>query len=207
MREGLGGLATYAAVVQVRPVRLPQDVAALSAMDASFTTNVILEVTAAADRFGWAQVPVHPAIFKPNDLAQILAAQREWSHAWVAVAEEDLVGFAASWYSSWNRREVLTHLYVDRSWRRRGAARALLQVVQDAARQHGARQVWLETQNVNLPAVRAYRALGFEVVGLDRTLYDAAVAHEVALFMAKPLHGGDDGNSNDPGDAHRSSYR
>lgn len=108
----------------------------------------------------------------------------------VAVAEEDLVGFAASWYSSWNRREVLAHLYVDRSWRRRGAARALLQVVQDAARQHGARQVWLETQNVNLPAVRAYRALGFEVVGLDRTLYDGAVAHEVALFMAKPLHGG-----------------
>jgi len=80
-------------------------------------------------------------------------------------------------------------LYVHRACRRRGAARALLQVVESAARHQGARQVWLETQNVNLPAVHAYQALGFEIVGLDRTFYDGALAHEVALFMAKPLSG------------------
>lgn len=34
-----------------------------------------------------------------------------------------------------------------------------------------ARCLWLETQNVNYPAVQFYLRLGFELCGLDQTLY------------------------------------
>lgn len=37
--------------------------------------------------------------------------------------------------------------------------------------------------------MHAYQALGFEIVGLDRTFYDGALAHEVALFTAEPFSG------------------
>ncbi|MBB3049223.1 ribosomal protein S18 acetylase RimI-like enzyme [Prauserella isguenensis] len=52
---------------------------------------------------------------------------------------------------------------------------------------NGARHVCLETQNTNTPAVHAYRAMGFDIVGLDRTLYDGDAAGETALYLAKPL--------------------
>jgi ribosomal protein S18 acetylase RimI-like enzyme len=31
--------------------------------------------------------------------------------------------------------------------------------------------LWLETQNVNYPAVQFYRRMGFRLCGLDETLY------------------------------------
>ncbi len=57
----------------------------------------------------------------------------------------------------------------------------------DRGRRNGARELWLETQNTNMPAVRAYRVMRFDLVGLDRTLYDGVVAHETALYFARSL--------------------
>jgi ribosomal protein S18 acetylase RimI-like enzyme len=47
---------------------------------------------------------------------------------------------------------------------------------------------WLETSNVNLPAVRAYERLGFRLCGLDTSLYEGTPAEgEVALFLCRLL--------------------
>lgn len=96
-------------------------------------------------------------------------------------------GFAATSYQAWNRRLVLWHLYVAPEHRRRGVARTLLGAAGDVGRRRGARQLWLETQDVKLPAVRAYQRLGLQVCGFDTTLYDGDVVTEVALFMSVPL--------------------
>ncbi|MGC8488463.1 MAG: hypothetical protein ACP5QO_09645 [Clostridia bacterium] len=48
--------------------------------------------------------------------------------------------------------------------------------------------MWLEVSNLNVPAINAYEALGFTVVGLDTSLYRGTRARgEVALFMARDL--------------------
>ena len=80
------------------------------------------------------------------------------------------------------------HLYVDRRQRGRGVGRALLDEVVARARDAGMRALWLETQNVNVPAIRFYRRLGFRLAGLDDSLYDPAdVPGEVALFFTREL--------------------
>ena len=48
----------------------------------------------------------------------------------------------------------------------------------------------METSNLNLPGVRAYERLGFQVCGLDTSLYDGTPSEgEVALFLSRSLAG------------------
>jgi ribosomal protein S18 acetylase RimI-like enzyme len=69
--------------------------------------------------------------------------------------------------------------------------RALVEAVIAAARDAGMRCVWLETSTLAYPAIQFYRRLGFELCGLDASLYDPAgpAARETALYFARPLDG------------------
>jgi ribosomal protein S18 acetylase RimI-like enzyme len=53
----------------------------------------------------------------------------------------------------------------------------------------GFRAMGLETQSTNVPAVSFYRALGFELDGIDLSFYanTDAVDGEVAFFMRRRL--------------------
>ena len=57
------------------------------------------------------------------------------------------------------------------------------------ARSAGARCLWVETQNVNYPAIQFYRQVGFQLCGLDESLYDpeGPGRNEIALFFAREL--------------------
>jgi ribosomal protein S18 acetylase RimI-like enzyme len=69
-----------------------------------------------------------------------------------------------------------------------GHGHALLERALADGRAHGARTAWLETSNLDYPAVQWYRAHGFELCGLDTTRYEPTYAPgETALFMARPL--------------------
>jgi ribosomal protein S18 acetylase RimI-like enzyme len=59
----------------------------------------------------------------------------------------------------------------------------------DYARSVQAHCVWVETQNVNVPAISFYGRRGFRLCGLDTRLYDpaGAGAGETALFFALDL--------------------
>ncbi len=169
----------------VRPVDLPGDRASLECLDASFETDAVYRVALCGETFrvNLEPVPTMTKVFTIDDLAR-----PGWQNGWVAIAGGRLVGFVASRYESWNRRVVIWHLYVDRSARRCGVGRALLEQALAEGRAQGARTAWLETQNVNAPAVAAYRAMGFELCGLDISLYRSTPAEgEIALFMARSL--------------------
>lgn len=71
--------------------------------------------------------------------------------------------------------------------RRRGIARALVDVAIARARDDGARQLWLETQSTNVTAIRAYQAMRFELIGFDDTLYDGSVAAETAMYFTRAV--------------------
>jgi len=177
-------------VPSIRPARWPQDIPALSALDTSFLTNTVYRVAQEGLSFRLLEEAVTPPLqkqypFDPSDPEE----RANWGHAVVAEAGERLVGFAAAQYMAWNCRAVIWHLYVAPDSRGRGVGTRLLNSVDDFARDVGARCLWLETQNVNVPAVRFYLRSGFTPCGLDTSLYDpdGSAGGEVALFFARAV--------------------
>ncbi|MFI6515954.1 GNAT family N-acetyltransferase [Spirillospora sp. NPDC050679] len=163
----------------------PEDAEAVKALDGSFTTRTVFQVTAAGDGFALRETPVDPPLTKvfPED------DEEDGGPAFVAVGPDGgLAGFVAVSYSEWNRRLVVEDIEVAPEHRGRGVGRALMERAAEFARECGAGHLWLEVSNVNAPAVHAYRRMGFAFCGLDTALYEGtASAGEQALFMARLL--------------------
>lgn len=155
-------------------------------IDGSFTTSSVLRVEVGEDGFGLREVPVAPPMRKefPDDEEPEEAPVR-----FLAVTERDSVcGFIELEYEDWNRRLTIADLELEASYRGHGIGAALVDRAVAYGRQLGARTLWLEVSNVNVPAVRAYRRMGFELCGLDTSLYRGTPAEgEIALFMAREL--------------------
>jgi GNAT superfamily N-acetyltransferase len=105
----------------------------------------------------------------------------------VAETGNQVVGLVGLRCEQWNRRGVVVDMYVDRRSRGQGAGHALMAALLDATRRSGMNRLWLETQNVNVPAIRFYLREGFELCGLDRSFYDpeTRAGAEVALFFVR----------------------
>lgn len=177
-------------LIVIRPARWSQDIPALSALDTSFFTDSIYRLTRDGLSLRLEEEAVAPPLQKhyPCDLLD-MEERANWDHAVVAEVEERLVGFAAAQYVAWNRRAVIWHLYAAPDYRGCGVGTRLLDSLDTFARDAGARCLWLETQNVNFPAVRFYLRLGFALCGLDTSLYDpeGPAGGEVALFFTRPV--------------------
>jgi ribosomal protein S18 acetylase RimI-like enzyme len=174
--------------VSVRSAVLPQDAAAIAALDTSFTTDQVYDVAVVDEEIRLTLRSLDAPLTKRFPLDDLHDPERPYDQAWVAVEDEAIVGFAAASYASWNRRLVLWHLYVDPRQRRRGIARELLRSVDAHAAARGARTIWLETSSLNVPGIAAYRSLGFTLSGVDLTLYDGTPAEgESALFFSRAL--------------------
>ena len=172
--------------VTLRPLVLPADHAPLERMDLSFTAHEIYAVERHPNSFVLVEQPLLPPLEKRYEL--------EWSEpaasAYAIVAEYagQVVGVGALTISEWNRRATLAHLYVDRASRGAGIGTQLLEALAREAAGRGVRALWVETQNVNVPAIRFYRARGFELCGLDTSLYDPMLAPgETAVFLIRTL--------------------
>jgi len=176
-------------MVAIRPVRLPEDRARLLALDRSFTTDRVYRIARTSHSFTLEVVPARPLLYKEFPLADDLGAGRAWEQGLVAEHAGAVVGFAATAHRQWNRRTELRHLYVAPPTRGQGVGRALIEAVVAAAHAAGMRCVWLETSNLAYPAIQFYRRVGFELCGLDVSLYDPAsdVAGETALYFARPV--------------------
>lgn len=174
---------------RLRPLEWPRDEASLAEFDLAVTTGTVHAVVSGGlDTLALAleERVVDPPLVKRYvvDWSELATA----SHARVAEEDGRAVGVAALTWREWNRRAELTHLYVDARARGRGVGAALLADARVAAEGWGARCLWVETQQVNAPAVRFYRRHGFAWCGADLTLYDPReVPGEVALFFALPL--------------------
>jgi len=92
-------------------------------------------------------------------LAQLDDPLQVWRAAWL---EGEIAGFAHAVLSGADCK--LDKLYVQPDNQRQGIGSALLHVIQDWARQHQARRLWLQVNRGNTPAIAAYRKYGFRVV-------------------------------------------
>ena len=176
-------------MVKLRPLRWPDDRAALCALDTSFTTDRVYQAVVSGLSVRLEDTAIAPPLHKAYELADDVDGFPMFDHVVVAEIEETLVGVAALKLELWNRRAVLGHLYIAPPYRVRGAGRALIDDVVRAARERQARCLWLETQNVNYGAIQFYQRVGFRFCGLDTTLYDpqGSAGSEIALFFARQL--------------------
>ena len=177
-------------MLQLRPALWPQDVSSVDALDTSFVTDKVYRLAQEGLTFCLLEEDVSPPLSKRYTLdCHDAEARAEWDYAIVAQAGGRAVGFVAAQYVAWNRRVNIWHLYVAPDYRGRGLGTQLIDSVEGFARAAGARCLWLETQNVNFPAVSFYLHAGFTLCGLDASLYDpdSLAQAETALFMTRPV--------------------
>jgi ribosomal protein S18 acetylase RimI-like enzyme len=88
----------------------------------------------------------------------------------VAGLDEERAGLL-TWSVEGDQCEVVT---IDSLVERRGVGRALLAAAAAEATAMGCRRLWLITTNDNLPALRFYQRLGWDLVALHRGAVDEA---------------------------------
>ncbi|WP_059012297.1 GNAT family N-acetyltransferase [Streptomyces specialis] len=168
----------------------PSEVPALAALDDSFTTDTVHEITVTPESFALRPVRVDPPLTKtfPPDPADLAGGDEAPEYIDAAWHDGTPCGVLMASVEEWNSRLVIQRITVAPAFRGRGVGTALMSRACAHGRAAGARTAWLETSNVNAPAVRAYRRMGFALCGLDTTLYRGTPSEgETALFLSRPL--------------------
>ncbi|MFJ2025296.1 GNAT family N-acetyltransferase [Streptomyces sp. NPDC087897] len=179
-----------AAAITYRVAESERDRSAV--IQGEFDSDTVFEVVdSGGDGFGVRPVrldrPVHKVFpdDEPDGDEPSVGACR-----FVALDGDRVCGYVDTEYVPWNRRLVIADIEVAGPYRGRGIGRTLMNHAIDRARTCGAGHVWLEVTNINAPAIRAYRRMGFALCGLDTSLYSGTESEgETALFMSRSLDG------------------
>lgn len=85
---------------------------------------------------------------------------------------------------NWNKYAYIEEIAVDRSYRKHGVGRKLIEQAKRWAKAGGMPGIMLETQNNNVRACKFYESCGFVLGGFDLRLYQGihAQSDEIALF-------------------------
>ncbi|GJM41137.1 MAG: hypothetical protein DHS20C20_14190 [Ardenticatenaceae bacterium] len=120
-------------------------------------------------------------------IAEIVAASLSLG----AFVAGELVGVALASAESWNRSLRVWEFHVAEPWRGQGIGRRLMDRLVETAVQQNLRIIVCETQSCNVPAIRAYRKLGFVLDGIDLSFYsnEDVQTDNVAIFMKRYLTG------------------
>lgn len=179
---------TNASQISIREIDWLHDGKSIVKLDASFTTDKIYRVNTGENSFELIEHKLDSPLAKTYRLDTMKQLVAEASLAIIAEINNEIAAIMTVKYEAWNRRAWLTHLYVGRDFKNRGIGTTLINEAIKFARKHKARCLWLETQNVNFPAIQFYRKIGFKLCGFDASLYDPRVAPgETALFFEYTL--------------------
>lgn len=88
----------------------------------------------------------------------------------VARIENEIVGFAGV-IDTVDRLEI-TNIVVKKKFRKNGIGNELLQNLINLAKEKGKKEISLEVNNINLPAIKLYEKNGFKSVGLRKNYYN-----------------------------------
>ena len=104
-----------------------------------------------------------------------------------AYDEDRLIGIAIAEKQDWNRTFLIWEFHIDSEYRRRGIGRQFMEHMAKIGQGANCRVMVCETQNTNVPAIRFYQNVGFEVGGIDLSYYTNSdmVDFEVAVFMKR----------------------
>jgi GNAT superfamily N-acetyltransferase len=171
--------------MNVRPLDWARDADGIARIDTSFTTDRVYRFGRERGGFGFALPLLTTA---PLTKSYPLPGEDPGGGSFVAELDREVAGFAQVEPPAWNGRAVVRHLYVSAPARGLGLGAALVEALAAEAKSAGARCLWLETQNVNYPAVQFYLAHGFYLCGFDESFYDPVeLPGEFAFFFSRPL--------------------
>lgn len=99
--------------------------------------------------------------------------------------DQQFVALAIAEPQYWNNTLLIWHLQVHERHQRKGYGKILIDKMADMARDKGLRAVTVETQNTNVAAVQFYMQCGFQIEGIDLSLYsnNDTGNEEIALYM------------------------
>jgi ribosomal protein S18 acetylase RimI-like enzyme len=103
--------------------------------------------------------------------------------------DERCVAVAVTSCERWNKTLKIWEFAVDKTYRKQGIGKQLMEIVFEHAKENQMRSVFLETETNNVGAIRFYEKMGFEIVGFDDTYYTNSDPEnlEVAVFMRKKM--------------------
>lgn len=131
--------------------------------------------------------------------------RKEWPHleedmAWYneiighgyslgAYAGDRLVGVVITEMRSWNNTLWIADIMIAEDHRGMHIGSKLIHGLTTLAAANNVRVIALETQSNNMPAINFYKKMGFDIEGLDLSLYtnDDVEKDEIALYMKKKL--------------------
>lgn len=130
-----------------------------------------------------APVEAYTKTYEPDPEDLMDASEEPDAVLFVARADGRLAGYIAL-SKAWNGFAEVDDIAVDRTARRAGVAKALMDRAVSWAKKNGLPGIRLETQSNNVAACRFYERYGFELAGYDRHLYSALKpgTREIALY-------------------------
>lgn len=102
---------------------------------------------------------------------------------------EQMIGITIAEPRNWNRSLWVWEFHIAADYQRGGIGRQLMEALVRRAKDGGMRVLVCETQNTNVPAIRFYRSVGYEIDGIDLSYYtnEDVIQGEVALFMKRKI--------------------
>jgi ribosomal protein S18 acetylase RimI-like enzyme len=175
--------------MKLREISGPPGREVLLGFDASFFTEDIYWVSVMGMDVSIHEEKLSAPIHKTYALKDIEESVSSADRTIIAEVEGRTAGFAALKYEKWNRRVHLIGLYVATAYKGLGIGTALVQRGVEYAKTAGARCLWLETQNINHPAIQFYLRSGFRFCGFDTSLYNpgTVLPGEIALYFTMEI--------------------
>lgn len=175
--------------IEIQPY-IPEDLPALLRIDHSYHTDyawqmeVKQEINEIQTRFKEVRLPRSMRVDYPRKVEDLgtLLASREFTC--VAHKQSEVIGYASVVPGSSRNLGVITDVVVLRRYRKQGVGSALVRALQSWLSQRGFRQVQMEMQSKNHPAISLANKLGFDFCGYSDRYYENK---DIALFFGRRL--------------------
>lgn len=130
------------------------------------------------------RLPRQMRVEYPRDVEQLVEDWHRDEAFLVAEADSEVRGYVDLLAMPWQQMGWVANLAVERNYRRRGIATALLRQARQWARQEGLRLLQAEATTKNYPALCLYQKLGFQFCGFNDHYYPN---QDIAVFFVQLL--------------------
>jgi ribosomal protein S18 acetylase RimI-like enzyme len=181
--------------IEIRPA-IPTDLPVLAALDHNYSSDYAWQMEinhneTALDEashvwvsFREIRLPRSVRVEYPRSPQRLAEGWQSHAGVLVAVHENEAIGYASLMLGIAPLTAWVTDLVVKRRLRRQGIGSALLLSAQEWGLQHECRNLVLEMQSKNYPAIKMAEKLGFDFCGYNDRYF---ANHDIALFFAKSL--------------------
>ena len=112
-----------------------------------------------------------PFEHQPDDTDKLFQPHWEKAEAWGIVEDGRLIAVIETAAEEWSNRLIVTWMWIDEAYRRRGIGTALMNKALERAKAEKRRVLMLETQSRNENAIAFYLAWGLSLIGFDACCY------------------------------------